>query len=272
MLLYRIGSSTARLIGLFVYRCAPSLAEVPERNLRALFPDISEFKLQKTVREFFRQQGQLLFELFYFSLFPDQIRRIVRFDELDQELVKKARSSGKAMIFLSMHLGNWELLGGALVAYGLPLTSIYLRARSELQEKILNSYRDKVGIRLIDHDNILGVLRLIRKKEVLGLISDHDGGPNGIRLSWCGCDVSFPAGPARLSKRYGLPVVGIYLKRKKNGFHRIVLENLTSANPDESVEDQSRRYLEFYDQVVRKVPEQWQLFYDRFKKRTYGLD
>jgi len=230
----------------------------------------SQEDYNKCVKKFFCEQLKNIFECIYFYIFPEEILEKVDYDEQSIKEVSKSLKDGKGAIFLSMHYGNWELLGAFFIKIGFPLSSIYMRPRFRIVDHIINFWRKKHNIGLLEHDNPIGIFKVIKKGEILALISDQDGGSTGVMTEWSGNRISFPSGAVRIYKRLSPPIFGTFIKREKNGRHKVFIRKLEIPEEADSYEKIVNIFITFYNEIIYKKPSQWLLSYDRFKFRTYN--
>ncbi|MDD5091806.1 MAG: lysophospholipid acyltransferase family protein [Candidatus Wallbacteria bacterium] len=259
----------SRTLGNILYLLLPSLRKIPLKNLDVLFPQMPLEGKLRIVESYFRQQCQQIWELIFVYCFPKLIKELIE-DDSAHNVIDELLEKHRTVLTLSLHFGNWELLGAELVASGYKLSSVFLKPRSSFVGRLFFKFRNKAGINLVEHNEIIRLARVVRGGGLLALIADHDGGADGARMNWNGTEVSFPSGPARLASRFDLPVVGLSMERASRGLHRVrakvlYLPGEKAVSPD----SMTKTFLDFIDGEVRRKPSQWLLLYDRFKKRTY---
>jgi KDO2-lipid IV(A) lauroyltransferase len=119
------------------------------------------------------------------------------------------------------------------------------------------------------------VLRALRSRTALGLVSDQNGGKAGFFAPFCGIPASCTAGAASLSLRTGAALLPIYCQRLHPGRHRFVLQpaishaNLASDSDQAQLELQTR-INSAIQAIVLKDPAQWLLGHKRWKTRPAG--
>jgi Kdo2-lipid IVA lauroyltransferase/acyltransferase len=90
--------------------------------------------------------------------------------------VDAARKSGRPTIVFGLHLGNWELMGPALVLSGYPTSSVYLEPDNPFELRIVIKVRERYGMGLV-HPNAQATrnaLRLLQKnQEIFGIYNDE---------------------------------------------------------------------------------------------------
>ena len=65
------------------------------------------------------------------------------------EHLAAARAAGKPILIMGLHLGNWEVIGPALVAMGFPVSLVYQPPRSRFEEAIAVASRQRAGVVLL---------------------------------------------------------------------------------------------------------------------------
>jgi KDO2-lipid IV(A) lauroyltransferase len=65
------------------------------------------------------------------------------------EHVAAARAAGKRMIMVSVHLGNWEVIGSVLVAHGYCGAAVYEVPENRFEHRIVRNFRKRYGAKLV---------------------------------------------------------------------------------------------------------------------------
>ncbi|GAB4271062.1 MAG: lysophospholipid acyltransferase family protein [Candidatus Rifleibacteriota bacterium] len=203
--------------------------------------------------------------------------------ELDKKVIfhgienlERALKSGRGVIFVLPHIGNWEMLGAAIAHRGYPLNSFYLSQKEDELGSLLDYFRGFSGIKLHDRDRGgIKALKALKKGEILGMLADQDGANMGVYLDFLGHFVSVPAGPANWSLKTGAIVVPMYsLRRGLSGtFDAVFLPGLAdekAAAHQQKVIDRTRKICSWMESLILKYPHQYLWFYDRFKPRHEG--
>ncbi len=192
-------------------------------------------------------------------------------DIIDRELQK-----GRGVILVLPHIGNWEILGAAIVQAGYPLNSFYLAQKEDEIGGLLDHFRNYSGIILHDRDRGgIRAQRALKSGEILGMIGDQDGSRTGVYMNFLGHLVSMPAGPANWSLKTGASVLPLYSLRRGSSavFDATFLppfnEDL-SGNYSERVIARTSAIARWMEELILQHPDQYLWFYDRFKPRHEG--
>ena len=77
-------------------------------------------------------------------------------------------------IYVTAHLGNWELVGSTIAKSGIPLSVIYGPQSNPVLERMVQQLRRSLGCRLIAKQNgIRQLVREIRSGRSVGLLPDQ---------------------------------------------------------------------------------------------------
>ena len=103
-----------------LYAMLPKLRKTAEVNLRIAFPDWSDAQRKEVIRGMVRNLGWMAAE---FARLPgyskENIEQVVVLDGHDNFL--KGQRRGKGVLYLTGHIGAWELSSFAHALYGFPL-------------------------------------------------------------------------------------------------------------------------------------------------------
>jgi len=210
--------------------------------------------------------------LLFPALTPEKLAAKVNLQQCGN--IDKALEKGRGVIMALPHIGNWEILGAALVNAGYPLHSFFLAQKENEIGGVLDYFRRYSGITLYDRDRggIKG-LKALRSGEILGMIADQDGANNGVYMDFLGHWVSMPAGPANWSLKTGAALVPLFSIRQGHGqkYNGMILPALPDENPDlphnEQVIARTLRLARWMEEIILAFPHQYLWFYDRFKPR-----
>lgn len=211
------------------------------------------------------EAGKMLFEMVWFWQRPqDELVKLVRRVEGEQWVVE-AHERGKGIIFLTPHLGCFEIAAHFAASYS-PITIIYRPPRQRLFQSFAQSGRARGNIHLVEANTrgATALLAALRRGEWVGILPDQV--PTRGEGEWA----RFFGRPAytmtlwkRLQQRTDAAVILCFCERlaRGRGYH-IHLEPLPSPEPEEPAALQLNRALE---NLIRRSPEQYLWSYDRHR-------
>jgi KDO2-lipid IV(A) lauroyltransferase len=131
-------------------------------------------QLVSIVRQNFVHMAESLTELLWWMKRPAwELNRYITI-EGEQE-IKKALELGKGVIGLTSHLGNWELLGGFVSNFVVPISVIAEPIFDARLNQILIDARTHLGVKTIyRRESGKSLLRVLRSNGFVGMLADQD--------------------------------------------------------------------------------------------------
>ena len=272
------GISRAVAIGfaLLVYRVHGRLRKVGMRNLAMAFPEMCAKDRRRILRGEFVSLGRQLAEFCLFpSYTPGNVSRVVIYDGFEN--FERARARGKGVLFLTGHLGGWELSSFAHSLQGHPLQIVMRALDNPYVDRLVQSYRTMHGNTVVDKDNFVrGLLGAMKKGETVGILMDTNmTPPQGVFVDFFGVPACTASGLARIALRTDAAVVpGFCLWDKKLGKYRLrfdpEVELVRTGNEEADIVATTARFTAKIEEFVRKYPEQWLWVHRRWKTRPEG--
>jgi len=199
-------------------------------------------------------------------------RKIVLWeDELDRS--HRVLALGKGTIFVTAHLGNWEMLAATYSFFGFPLSVVARRVYYEPYNQWIMKARLSKSLRTIyQDDSPKELLKAIKANQPIGIVADQDvDAIGGIFVPFFGHLAYTTTAPAKLSLATGSPIVPIFLIRNEDDTYRILLEDPifpdSGAEKNQEIERLTRLWSASIEEKVRLFPEQWVWMHRRWKTR-----
>jgi Kdo2-lipid IVA lauroyltransferase/acyltransferase len=226
---------------------------------------------RKIIKTSFQNLGKNLLEVLYLPrLTPAEIDQMVSIE--GEDCLKKARSMGRGVIFVTGHIGSWEI-GAASLARRYHPTVILAAPIYDLRlEEIM------VGIRKIHQIETIvrgqnnahrRLLSTLREGGVVVLAIDQDTRVDGVFVPFFGREAYTPAGAALLALRTGAAVVIGFSLRQRDGRHRVVIQGplklIETGDKKADIRTNTARFTEVIEQFIRDYPDQWIWMHDRWK-------
>lgn len=252
------------------------LIRVGQRNLALAMPEMSEHARRRTLDGVFDSLGRLLGE---FSQFPRitgrSIRNLVVYDGLEN--YERAAQRGRGVLLLTGHFGAWELCAFAHGVYGHPLNFLVRPLDNPLLDRLINTYRELSGNRVIDKNNaVRPVLETLKQGGDVGLLIDVNTlADQGVFCDFFGAPACSTTGLAVFALRTDAPVVpGVLIWDERLKQHRLRFEPelpLTRTGDfKEEVRINTARFTQVIEDWVRRYPNQWMWIHKRWQTRPEG--
>jgi KDO2-lipid IV(A) lauroyltransferase len=262
-------------IGMLGYRPLGIRRTVVERQVGAAFPGLSESEVQRIARASYANLGRTTIETALLPTYSrEQVLELVERTE-GWENVERAFAQGRGVMFVSGHLGNWELGGSYVAARGVPLEVVARRMENPLFDRYLNETRHSIGMTVIhDADAVRRVPRAMREQHGVAFLVDQ--GAVGLASTWVpffGRYAKTPRGPAVFALRLKTPLVFACALRQPNGRFVMYFEEVPVAPTgtlDADVDQIVATYTSTLERWVRRAPEQYFWHHRRWKHQRPG--
>ncbi len=150
-------------------------------------PKTSKRERGKILRGVFRTLGRQLADFCQFSSYtPKNIESLAVYDGFENFQI--AESRGKGVLFLTAHLGGWEIGSFAHALYGHPMQVVMRPLDNPYLDKLVRRSRTLHENRTFEKDEFArGLLAAMRKGETVGLLMDQNmTPPQGIFVNFFG--------------------------------------------------------------------------------------
>lgn len=177
-------------------------------------------------------------------------------DHLAIEGLEHLDRSGGAVITLT-HSGNWDLAGVALVREVSGLSTVAEHLRPEELYQAFVGYRKALGFTVYPHDchPLPQLEEDVRGGRVVAMMGERDLKGRGISVDFFGEEATFPAGPAVLAARAGVPlhVADVYFTEAGWGLQ------LRPAIEVTTVEETTQRIAREFEHTIAAHPTDWHM-------------
>jgi Kdo2-lipid IVA lauroyltransferase/acyltransferase len=262
-------------IGMLGYRPFGIRRGVVERQVAAAFPGLDATEVERIARASYANLGRTTIET---ALLPTYSREqvLALMERVEGwETVDRALAQGRGVMFVSGHLGNWELGGSYVAARGVPLEVVARRMENPLFDTYLNETRHRIGMTVIrDADAVRRVPRAMREQHGVAFLVDQ--GAVGLASTWVpffGRYAKTPRGPAVFALRLKTPLIFACALRQPNGRFVMYFEEVPvepTGTLDADVDRIVATYTSTLERWVRRAPEQYFWHHRRWKHQRPG--
>ena len=192
-----------------------------------------------------------------------------RVEVVGAEYVYLLRDDGKPGIFVSAHLGNWEIGSLSATQLGVPLDRVYRAANNRLVEWLYKHGRNAIKGELIRKGpaGVRPILRTFKEGRHLAMMVDQKMN-DGIPVPFFGRDAMTAPALAELAYKFDCPVVPAFVERLKGAHFRLnVLPPMDLERTEDrhaSVAANMARINAVIEGQVRARPEQWLWLHNRW--------
>ena len=267
----------ARAIGVLVANCLfairPPLRRAAEFNLRLAFPELPETARRDILKGMLRNLGWMAAE---FARLPrytrGNIEKAIILDGFENFAAAERR--GKGVLFLTGHMGAWELEPFAHALYISPIYFLVRPIDNPRVDALVNRYRCASGNRPVKkNESARSILRILHEGGVIGVLADQNTVRHeAVFADFFGIPDATTSGIARLARRTGAAVVPAYNYwdpriRKYRLRYEPALELTATEDEQSDIHSYSTRFNEVIEDYVRRFPDQWLWVHRRWKTR-----
>jgi KDO2-lipid IV(A) lauroyltransferase len=263
-------------LGQLVYLLHGKLRRVGMRNLQLAFPDKSAHERRKILRGEFTSLGRQLAEVCLFSSYtPENVTKIVIYDGFEN--FERAEARGKGVIYLTAHLGGWELSAFAHSIQGHPLHVVMRGMDNPFLDRFITHLRTMHGNRAVDKGNFVrGLLSAMKAGQTVGILMDTNmTPPQGVFVDFFGIPACTASGLARIALRTDAAVVpGFTIWDRELRKYRLrfdpALALIRTGHEEADIVANTALFTKVIEQYVRRYPDQWLWVHRRWKTRPAG--
>jgi Kdo2-lipid IVA lauroyltransferase/acyltransferase len=258
-----------------VYLLHGKLRRVGMRNLELAFPEKSRSERKQILRGVFTSLGRQAAEVCLFPKYtPENVSKVVVYEGFEN--FERALARGKGVLFLTAHLGAWELSAFAHSLYGHPLSIVMRPLDNPYLDALTRRYRSMHGNRAVDKDFARGLIAAMRQGETVGVLMDTNMiASQGVFVNFFGIPACTASGLARVALKTDADVVPGFtiwdpeLRKYRLRFDPAVKLIRTKDRAADVIAN-TQLFTNIIEDFVRRYPHQWLWVHRRWKTRPEG--
>ena len=271
-----IARSFAGSVTSLLFSLQPKLRKTAEFNLRLAFPDWTDAQRKDVTRKMVRNLGWMAAE---FARLPRltkaNIEDLVILEGHENFLEGQRR--GKGVLYLTGHIGAWELSSFAHALYGYPLHYMARPLDNKRLDALVNEYRCASGNRpIFKNESARVMLKILKDSRTVGILADQNTLPaEGEFVDFFGKLACTTTGLARVALHTDAAVVPGYaywdetIQKYRLRFEPPV-ELIRTGDTERDVFENTQRFAKVIEEIIRKHPDQWVWVHKRWKTRPKG--
>jgi Kdo2-lipid IVA lauroyltransferase/acyltransferase len=240
-------------------------------HLAIAFPERSDAERHRIARACFANLGRMALELSQTRKLDRQLDRYVHWPQEDIDALRGAVRSGEGGLFVTGHIGNWELLARRIVAEGFDHLVVGRTPGDAGLASLLEGLRSGGGVHTVDRSALSArreILRALKRGALVGILIDQDTRVQGLFVPFFGRPAHTPRAVEDLRRRLGAPVVVGFIHRRAEGGHELRTEVVGPAGdaPGELTALLTARI----EAEIRMHPEDWVWMHPRWRQQPAG--
>jgi len=259
--------------GALAYHLFGKTRRLALEHLAHAFPEKTEAERRDIARRMFVHLAMSAMEITSIRHWDARLTEYMT--ERDPELLRAALARGKGIVYVTGHLGNWELMARFVARVGAPVSAVAKRGGDARLMGLIEQWRKEGGVTTLwreDPSTARALLRVFKRNEVLGILVDQDTRVQGVWVPFFGRPAYTPRAPADLALRTGAPIlVGTSHRKGERPGDGFVFE-ATEVAYDPAPADREAEVLRVtaacqavMEEAIRRHPADWVWMHERWK-------
>ena len=233
------------------------------QNLSMIFPEMPESEKNELARRVPRQIGRTLIEM----LSPQDLIRVSEAAPLVGDgvaHVMAAKEAGQPIVFVSGHLGNYDVSRAAMIRRGFQVGALFRNMNNTTFNDYYVSKIEVVGTPLFARGRrgLAEMVKFLRQGNAVAIMVDqHVGG--GAPLTFFGHTAYTALSAAEMAFKYNALLVPIYTIRQADGLNFEIL--IEAPVPHTEPLEMTQKLNDSLEAQVRAHMEQWFWIHRRWK-------
>ncbi|MEP6735615.1 MAG: lysophospholipid acyltransferase family protein [Chryseolinea sp.] len=240
------------------------------RHLAIAFPELSREQVKIKAKNVFEMLGKNAGEMLRATRVKDLTDLETFLETKGLENYEKAIAKGKGVIFLTCHLGAFDLQVSNMALRGLNPNIIGTPLKDERLNELLWDYRNKYGaVAIARGKETFKLIKVLKSNGSVALLIDQDTKVKSAFVSFFGKPAATPVGATILAMKTGAAVVPTYIYLGDDWKqHMLILPEIPmrlSGDEEADVIFNTQILSNFIEDVIRQHSEQWVWMHQRWK-------
>ena len=184
------------------------------------------------------------------------------------DVIRAAHKRGRGVVFVTLHLGNWERGGLLLTEAGIQLTVLTQAEPDDGLTDLRIALRRRCGVETLivgqDSFAFVEVIKRLQSGAALALALDRPPARGGVAVELFGRPFEAPAAAAELARVSGCALIGVTIVRRRTGYAVKVLPEFTydrkALGNRDARRDLTQQILRAFEPEIRQDMDQWYQF------------
>ena len=254
-------------IALVLYYIVGYRKEVVYENLTNSFPDKSKKEIRKIAHQYYQHIADIMVEsICEEKMIPHYKQHIIY---KNQEILHQLYKTGKSVMLVGGHLGNWEWIGVTVQALG-PFNArgVIKPLSSPFFNGYIENLRNKYSSGIIPFKQTLRVMVGAKDKQFLYMLG-NDQTPHRDEIRYWTDFLHQPTpvflGTEKIAKALDMPLVFANCYRIKRGVYEIELTLITETPKLTAEFEITQKHVALLEQAINNRPYNWLWSHRRWK-------
>ena len=237
---------------------------IVKKNLNILSQTVSDLNEKKIIKNMWENYGKTFIEYIFLDFFRNNNSHM---HIINSEILTEVLRENKPVIFVSGHFANFELMSMEITKKNISLATIYrplnnffLNPLMEyLRKKYVCSNQIKKGV-----NGVREAVEYIKNNYSIALMVDQRVS-EGEKINFFGKPALTTTLPAKLSLKYGLDIIPVYIQRERNNNFKIKFKKKIKPDSYKNDLEITQEVNNVLEQMIIENPDQWIWSHNRWK-------
>jgi len=249
-------------IASILFNYIPKRKNTALKNLKIAFPDKSDEWINATLKKCYSFFTYNFLQFLAFPFDPNSIE----IEVVGKKYLNNAINENSGTVLVSAHFGSWEILGYWFGINNYPLVGIAQKQKNKGANLFFEEKRQLSGTKQVYRKSSMDSLyEILNANKILGLVSDQDARGKGVFVDFFNKPASTHKGAALFHLNTNASLIFGICVQKDIEKYRV---EFIPINPKKkSTEDITQLYTTIIEQSIKKYPEQYFWFHNRWKTK-----
>ena len=264
--------SVCGVLGSIAYYFANETRALTLKHLSLAFPQKPVAEIQSLAKRTFKMLGKNGGDILRSSKVKD-LRQLEKFLVTDGlENYETAHAKGKGVIFLTCHLGAFDLQITNMAMRGLNPNIIGTPLKDKRLNDLLWNYRNLHGaIPISRGKETFRMIKVLKSGGSVALLIDQDTKVKTVFVDFFGMPAATPVGATVLALKTGAAVIPTYIYLGKDDLqHMHILPEIpmtVTGDEEHDIHFNTQVLTNFIEEKIRQHPDQWVWMHERWKTK-----
>jgi KDO2-lipid IV(A) lauroyltransferase len=235
------------------------------KNLDIAFPEKSKNEKTKIAKKTYKNFLTFFEDTIHFKKHPEKLNNI---EVIGEEYILNAIESGKPVILVTAHFGNWEISPKFInKKYKKPMAVIMREIENPKINKFFKKIRGSEDIKLINKKRSAReiIKALLKEKRILGILIDQRSkASTAVKVRFFKENTSFNPAVSKLAKSLKAVVIPGF-SYKKDGKYVIEFKPSREFTDTDTIENFTQWQADVIEDMIKNHPSQYYWFHNRWK-------
>ncbi len=235
-------------------------------NILKALPNLNDEEIAKIAKQMWNNYGRILAEYIFIKNFRNSyLKNNIKIE--GQEILDKIKKNNEAVIFVSGHFNNFELMAMCIEKSGIDLAAVYRPLNNKFLNHVMEKIRKKYICKKQIKKGISGTKKLLshfKNGSSIALMIDQRVS-EGIKTDLFDQPAFTTTIPAQFVKKFKCKVIPVYIERMNNINFKLKIHDPLIYSNDETIESITQNLNYILENMILQNPSQWIWSHNRWK-------